>query len=164
MTGPAASRQIPHMTPAVSQPQGQTHRQNPGPSSPNEPGGIFTANLTPTTKASAGKTPVQRHRQRQPLDRRHPWGGRDGGRQDHDLPLGARYRRIVQRRGTKRALVAVGNSILTIAYHLLSDPHARYTDLGVDFHDRFHPQRRTRQVIRELEHLSGKKVTLHTAA
>jgi hypothetical protein len=33
------------MTPAVSQPQGQTHRQNPGPSSPNEPCGIFTANL-----------------------------------------------------------------------------------------------------------------------
>jgi hypothetical protein len=33
------------LTPAVSQPQGQTHRQNPGPSSPNEPGGIFTANL-----------------------------------------------------------------------------------------------------------------------
>jgi hypothetical protein len=29
----------------VSQPQGQTHRRNPGPSSPNEPGGIFTANL-----------------------------------------------------------------------------------------------------------------------
>jgi hypothetical protein len=32
-------------TQRVSQPQGQTHRRNPGPSSPNEPGGIFTANL-----------------------------------------------------------------------------------------------------------------------
>ena len=29
----------------VSQPRSQTHRQNPGPSSPNEPGGIFTANV-----------------------------------------------------------------------------------------------------------------------
>jgi hypothetical protein len=33
------------MTPAVSQPRGQTRRRNPGPSSPNEPDGIFTANL-----------------------------------------------------------------------------------------------------------------------
>jgi transposase len=78
--------------------------------------------------------------------------------------LGSRYRRIVKRRGTKRALVAVGNSILTIAYCLLSDPHARFDDLGADFHDRLHPQRRTRQLIRELEHLSGKTVTLHDAA
>ena len=45
MTGPTVSRQIPHLTPAVSQPRSQTHRRNPGPSSPNEPGGIFTANL-----------------------------------------------------------------------------------------------------------------------
>ena len=33
------------MTPAGRQPRGQTHRRNPGPSSPNEPDGIFTANL-----------------------------------------------------------------------------------------------------------------------
>ena len=78
--------------------------------------------------------------------------------------LGARYRRIVKRRGKQRALVAVGNSILTVAYHLLLDPQARFVDLGVDFHDRLHPQRRTRQLIRELEHLSGKKVALHTVA
>jgi hypothetical protein len=31
-------------------------------------------------------------------------------------------------------------------------------------HDRLHPHRRTRQLIRELEHLSGKQVTLHDAA
>jgi hypothetical protein len=71
--------------------------------------------------------------------------------------LGSRYRRIVKRRGKKRALVAVGNSILTIAYCLLSDPDTRFVDLGTDFHDRLHPQRRTRQLIRELEHVSGKQ-------
>jgi transposase len=53
--------------------------------------------------------------------------------------LGSRCRRIVKRRATKRALVAVGNSILTVAYCLLSDPHARFDDLGVDFHDLLHP-------------------------
>jgi hypothetical protein len=47
---------------------------------------------------------------------------------------------------------------------LLLDPQARFADLGADFHDRLHPQRRTRQLIRELEHLSGKKVALHTVA
>ena len=34
--------------------------------------------------------------------------------------LGARYRRLVRRRGKKKALVAVGNSVLTIIWHLLS--------------------------------------------
>ena len=35
-----------------------------------------------------------------------------------------------KRRGKKRALVAVGNQVLTIAYHLLWDPQARFADLG----------------------------------
>ena len=78
--------------------------------------------------------------------------------------LAARYKRIVRRRGKKRALVAVGNSILTITWHLLSDPGAHFTDLGPDWHDRLAPLRRKRQLIAELERLSGKKVTLHDAA
>jgi transposase len=78
--------------------------------------------------------------------------------------LASRYRRVVKRRGKKRALVAVGNSILTITWHLLSDPSAHFTDLGPDWHDRLAPLRRKRQLIAELERLSGKKVTLHDAA
>ena len=60
--------------------------------------------------------------------------------------------------------MAVGNSLLVIAYHLLSDPGARFTDLGPDWHDRLAPLRRKRQLIAELERLSGKKVTLQEAA
>jgi transposase len=78
--------------------------------------------------------------------------------------LGSRYHRLARRRGKQRALVAVGNSILTIAWHLLSDPDARCTDLGPDWHDRIAPIRRKRQLIAELERLSGKKVTLQEAA
>ena len=74
--------------------------------------------------------------------------------------LRSRYRRLARRRGKQRALVAVGNSILTIAYSLLSDPDARFTDLGPDWHDRIAPIRRKRQLIAELERLSGKKVLL----
>ena len=78
--------------------------------------------------------------------------------------LGSRYHRLARRRGKQRALVAVGNSILTIAYHLLSDPDARFTDLGRDWHDRLTPVRRKRQLITELERLSGKKVLLQDEA
>jgi transposase len=39
-----------------------------------------------------------------------------------DTFLGERYRRIAKRRGKKRAIVAVGRSILIIVWHLLSDP------------------------------------------
>ena len=44
--------------------------------------------------------------------------------------LASRYKRIVKRRGKQRALVAIGNSLLTITWHLPSDPGARFTDLG----------------------------------
>jgi len=124
---------------------------------------VSWAKFAPTTKASAGKTKSSS------TGNANPWIGATIGEAAMGASrtttfLGARYRRIVKRRGTKRALVAVGNSVLTIAYCLLSDPDARFVDLGADFHDRLHPRRRTRQLIRELEYLSGKKVTLHTAA
>jgi transposase len=77
--------------------------------------------------------------------------------------LGSRYHRLARRRGKPRALVAVGNSILVIAWHLLSDPDAHFTDLGPNWHDRLAPLRRKRQLVAELERLSGKKVLLQEA-
>jgi transposase len=78
--------------------------------------------------------------------------------------LASRYHRLARRRGKQRALVAVGNSLLVIAWHLLSDPDARFTDLGPDWHDRLAPMRRKHQLIAELERLSGKKVLLQEEA
>ena len=78
--------------------------------------------------------------------------------------LGERYRRIARRRGTKRAIVAVGRSILIIIWHLLSDPDARFHDLGPGFYDtRIDAERRKRNHVRQLEAL-GYKVTLEPAA
>jgi transposase len=78
--------------------------------------------------------------------------------------LGERYRRIARRRGAKRAIVAVGRSILVIAWHLLSDPTARFQDLGADFYDtRSNAERAKHNHIRQLEAL-GYKVTLQPAA
>jgi transposase len=81
-----------------------------------------------------------------------------------DTFVGERYRRIARRRGKQRAIVAVGRSILVIVWHLLSDPEARFHDLGVGFYDtRIGPERARRNHVRQLEAL-GYKVTLDPAA
>jgi transposase len=81
-----------------------------------------------------------------------------------DSFLGERYRRIARRRGSKKAIVAVGRSLLVIIWHLLSDPDAHYTDLGSGFYDqRISPERKKRAHVHQLEAL-GYKVTLEPAA
>jgi transposase len=81
-----------------------------------------------------------------------------------DTFLGERYRRIARRRGSKRAIVAVGRSILVIIWHLLSDPNLRYQDLGPGFYDtRINAEHRKRNHVRQLQAL-GYKVTLEPAA
>ncbi len=78
--------------------------------------------------------------------------------------LGERYRRIARRRGKKKAIVAVGRSILTIVWHLLADPDARFHDLGPGFYDsRTNPDRQKQAHVRHLEQL-GYTVTLTPAA
>ena len=74
--------------------------------------------------------------------------------------LGAKYRRLARRMPKKKALVATGNSALTIIHALLSDPEARYTDLGPDYYEqRMHTRRQARNHVRSLERL-GYKVTI----
>jgi transposase len=76
--------------------------------------------------------------------------------------LASQYRRLVGRRGKKRALIAVGHSILVILYYLLKDG-TQYADLGADFFDRLEPQRLIRYYVKRLERL-GHKVTLQQCA
>jgi transposase len=81
-----------------------------------------------------------------------------------DTFLGERYQRIARRRGKQKAIVAVGRSILVIIWHLLSDPEARYTDLGSDFYDtRINLERRKRNHVHQLEAM-GYTVTIEPAA
>jgi transposase len=81
-----------------------------------------------------------------------------------DTFLGERYRRIAKRRGKKRAIVAVGRSILVIVWHLLATEDATFTDLGPDhFTKHLNPDRQKRNHIRQLEAL-GYTVTLTPAA
>ena len=75
--------------------------------------------------------------------------------------LGARYRRLVKRMPKKKALVATGNSVLTIFHALLSDPEATYHDLGPEYYEqRKNTRRQARNHIRSLERL-GYQVTIH---
>lgn len=67
-------------------------------------------------------------------------------------------RRLTARRGKKRAIVAVGHTILVIAYHLLARG-TTYTDLGPEHFDRRDADRVKRRSIKRLESL-GYEVTL----
>ena len=66
--------------------------------------------------------------------------------------LSSQYRHLAGRRGKKRALLAVGHTILVIVYHLLRD-QKKYQDLGADYLDRLDTNRLTRQLVRRLERL-----------
>jgi hypothetical protein len=63
----------------------------------------------------------------------------------------------------KKALVATGNSMLTIIHALLADAEARYQDLGADYcEQRMHARRQARSHVQSLERLAklGYKVTI----
>jgi transposase len=76
--------------------------------------------------------------------------------------LGERYRRIARRRGKAIAQVAVARSIMIIIWHLLSDPQARYHDLGPDWHARhINRDKKIRTHLQGL-HALGLTVTITT--
>ena len=75
--------------------------------------------------------------------------------------LAAQQRKLVRRIGKKKALVAVGHSILVIAYHILKN-RASYHELGGDYFDRQNVQVQRARYIRKLEAL-GLKVTVEVA-
>lgn len=76
--------------------------------------------------------------------------------------LAAQYQRLVKRMPKKKALVAVGHSILVIAYHLL-ERRVSYQELGGDYYDQLNVQTQRARLIRRLEAL-GLKVTVEAAA
>jgi transposase len=80
-----------------------------------------------------------------------------------DTYLHAQYLRVKRRRGHKKAIVAVGHSILVAAYYILRDQRP-YDELGGDyFIQREDPERLTRRLVHQLERL-GQRVTLEPVA
>jgi transposase len=81
-----------------------------------------------------------------------------------DTFLGERYRRIARRRGKKKAIVAVGRSILVIIWHLLQDQTTTFNDLSPTYYDtRGGTQRAIRNHLRAL-HALGYDVDPRPAA
>jgi transposase len=76
--------------------------------------------------------------------------------------LSAQYHRLAARRGTKRAAVAVGHTLLVIAYHVLSEGEV-YRDLGDRYFDERDQQAVERRLVARLEGF-GYTVSLDPAA
>ena len=71
-----------------------------------------------------------------------------------DNYLGAQYRRLARRRGSKRAAVAVAHSILVIVYHLLRNG-TRYQERGAAYFDTHDRSQLERALVKRLEQLGN---------
>ncbi len=128
---------------------------------PNADHLVSWAGMCPGSNESAGK----RHRTRtrkgnQTLRRTLTEAGQAAGRSKSTY-LGATYRRIAARRGGKRAAIAVGRSILEIAYFVLRDG-VDYQELGANYYDERKKDAVVRNAINRLERL-GYKVKVEAA-
>ena len=72
--------------------------------------------------------------------------------------LSAQYHRLAARRGKKKAMVAVGHTLLVIIYHVLRDQKA-YQELGGNYFDEHDRQGIEKRLVRRLEKL-GYEVSL----
>ena len=66
--------------------------------------------------------------------------------------LGTQYKRLAARRGKKRAIVAVGHSIIVCAYHILAKREP-YRDLGAQYFDQYKKERTIKRLINRLNNL-----------
>ena len=76
--------------------------------------------------------------------------------------LAAQYKRIAARRGKKRALIAVGHTVLTIVYTMLTRQQP-YQDLGAAYFDQRERHRVEQRLVQRLERL-GYQVALQPKA
>jgi transposase len=114
--------------------------------------------MCPGNEESAGKRLRSRTRQGNRWLRRALAEAAWAASHVKDSYLSAQYRRLAGRRGKKRALVAVGHSLLVIIYHVLKN-NVEYQDLGPDYFERLEPERLRRHLVRRLQGL-GYDVTL----
>jgi len=76
--------------------------------------------------------------------------------------LGEQYRRISARRGSKKAAMAVGHSILVIFYHMVKTGEP-YHEKGADYFTNVNKEKIQRRLVRQLERL-GNTVVLQPKA
>jgi transposase len=81
-----------------------------------------------------------------------------GGVRKKNSYVAAQFGRLAARRGKKRAIVAVGRTILIAAYHVLKE-EVEYQDLGGNYFDQLNEERTKSYLVHRLESL-GYEVSL----
>jgi len=120
------------------------------------------AGMCPGNNESAGKRKSGKTRKGSPWLREALVEAAQAASRTKKTYLASQYHRIAPRRGAKRAVVAVGHTILVIVYHILK--HQRpYVDLGANYFDEQDKTAIVRRSLKRLEKL-GYKVTVEPAA
>jgi transposase len=120
------------------------------------------AGLCPGQNESAGKRRTGKTRKGSPWLRHALIQAAHGASHTKHTYLAAQYRRVVARRGKKRALVAVAHTILVISYYVLARCEP-YRELGITYFDDRDRTGVSRRLTRRLERL-GYRVILQPAA
>lgn len=110
------------------------------------------AGMCPGNEESAGKRKRSRTTQGNRWLRRALGESAWAAKNSKDSYLSAQYRRLAARCGKKRAVVAVGHSLLVIIYEMLKTG-CTYKDLGGDYFDQLEPERLKRYLVKRLKHL-----------
>ena len=110
------------------------------------------AGMCPGNHESAGKRRSGKTRKGSPWLRALLVQAAHAGARTKGTYLQAQYRRLAARRGKSRAAVAVGHTILVIAYHLLRDD-TTYRDLGPTYFDERDRRHVEHRLVRRLEGL-----------
>jgi transposase len=118
------------------------------------------AGLCPGNHESAGKRLSGATRKGNPWVRRVLCQAAWAASHTKNTYLAAQYHRLAARRGKKRAIIAVGHSILVIAYYLIARGE-RYQEMGSDYFDRINSEGLKRHLVKRLEGL-GHKVRLES--
>ena len=122
---------------------------------------VSWAGLCPGNNESAGKRKSSRTRKANPwlrgLMTQIAWAAAH----TKDTYLSQQYRRLLAKRGKKRALLAVANTVLTIVWHIGKHGNP-YRELGADYFDRLKGNQAQRYHVRKLEKM-GLKVTITPA-
>ncbi|HEV2124689.1 MAG TPA: IS110 family transposase [Chloroflexota bacterium] len=119
------------------------------------------AGMCPGNNESAGKRKSGRTRKGSPWLRTALIEAAQAAGRTKDTYLAAQYHRLACRRGAKRAAVAVGHTILTVAYALLKT-QTPYHELGRHYYDERDRRASERRLVRRLADL-GYEVTLRPA-
>ncbi len=109
--------------------------------------GMCPGNQESAGKRKSGKTRKGRKWLRVALTEAAYAAGRGKG-----TYLSSQYHRLVTRRGKKKAAIAVGHTILVIAYHILKR-HTTYQDLGSDYFDQRQSQTLRSRLVHRLKGL-----------